>query len=129
MDIILLSGAPNSGKTTTMNLVYSDLITRGATVVAPKIIVGGNPLDFECVLKYKGKSVAIFSMGDYLHECWSAVIKYAYCDKLILAYSDKFAKNLAPIVGNCHNHVVVSKSQGNAATNNPKDTAIIVAHI
>ncbi|MEJ2795170.1 hypothetical protein WAE56_17325 [Iodobacter sp. LRB] len=129
MDIILLCGDLNTGKTTTMNLVYSDLITKGATVVVPKVTVGGNPLDFECVLIYKGKLVAIFSMGDYLHECWSAAIKYAYCDKLILAYSNKFERNLATVVGNCQNHVVVTKLSGNAAMNNPNDAAIIVAHI
>ncbi|MDW5419272.1 hypothetical protein R6242_22115 [Iodobacter sp. CM08] len=78
MDMILLFGDPNSGKTTTMNLVYSDLIAKGATVVEPKMQVGGNPLDFECVLKYQEKLIAIFSMGDYLHECYSAIIKYAY---------------------------------------------------
>ena len=129
MDISLLCGDPNSGKTTTMNLVYSDLIAKGATIVGPKMQTGENPLDFECILKYNGKLIAIFSMGDYLHECWSAVIKYAYCDKLILAYSDKFTRSLATVVGHCHNHHVITKSRGNAATNNPSDAAIIVAHV
>lgn len=129
MDLILLSGNPSAGKTTTMNLVYNELIGKGAATVVPKTQVGGNPQDFECVVKYKGKHIAMFSMGDYLHECCCAIIKYAYCDKLILAYNNKFTRDLAAVVAKCQNHKVVSKSRGNAVVNNQKDAAIIVSYI
>ncbi len=129
MDIILLSGRPSSGKTTTINLVYNTLAAQGAAVVVSKALLGGNPNDFECVLKYNGKQVAIYSMGDYLHTCCLAVIKYAYCDKLILAYSNKFKQNLAIEVGKCPNHRVVPKSHGNAAVNNQYDASIVVSYI
>jgi hypothetical protein len=129
MDIILLCGAPDSGKTTTMNLVYNDLVANGATVVVSKTQLGANRLDFECVLDYKGKLVAIFSMGDYLSECWSAVIQYAYCDKIVLAYNNKFKKDLAAIVGKVPNHTIVNKSAGNAAISNQSDAATILTHI
>ena len=129
MDIVLLSGKQNSGKTETINLVYGILIAKGANVVIPKMQVGGNPRDFECVLELKGKNIAIYSMGDYLCYCWSAVIKYAYCDKLIMAYNDKFKQNLSAYVGSCSNHKVVPKSYGSASVNNQNDASTVVSHI
>lgn len=129
MDIILLSGSPNSGKTTTMNVVYNDLISKGATVVQRKVQVGGNAADFECIVKYKGKLVAMYSMGDYLIHCCFAAVRYASCDKLILAYNNKFKQDLAAVVASCKNHIVITKSPGNPASSNQKDATTVVSKI
>lgn len=135
MDIILLSGEPNSGKTTTMNLVYDELIRKGARTVEPRVQIGGKEEDFECLIDHGGNLIAIFSMGDYLYECCSAVIKYAHCDKLILAYSNKFAHNLAAVLESCPNHKVVIKSylrQSNEKSRdsaNARDAAAVISYI
>lgn len=129
MDIILLSGNSNSGKTTTMNVVYEELISKGATVVRSKVQVGGNVRDFECVVKYKGKLVAMYSMGDYLMHCCFAAVRYASCDKLVLAYNNRFKQDLAAIVASCQNHSVIRKSGGNPASSNQKDAAAVISRI
>ncbi|MES2671683.1 MAG: hypothetical protein V4673_14865 [Pseudomonadota bacterium] len=129
MDIILLSGNSNSGKTTTMNVVYEELISKGATVVRSKVQVGGNIKDFECVLKYKGKLVAMCSMGDYLMHCCFAAVRYASCDKLVLAYNNRFKQDLAAVVASCQNHSVIRKSGGNPASSNQKDAATVISRI
>ena len=129
MDIILLSGDPNSGKTTTMNVVYDELISKGATVAQHKEQVGGNVKDFECILNYKGKSIAICSMGDYLMHCCFAAVRYASCDNLILAYNNKFKQDLAAVVASCKNHSVIRKSGGNHAASNKKDAAAVISKI
>ena len=129
MDIILLSGNPNSGKTTTLNVVYDELILKGATVVRRKLQVGVYETDFECVLKYKGKKVAIYSMGDYLMHCCFAAVRYASCDKLVLAYNNRFKQDLAAVVASCQNHIVISKSRGDPASSNRKDAAAIISRI
>jgi broad-specificity NMP kinase len=91
MKIILLSGAPNCGKTTTLNLVY-DQMTSGMPSLPTKTRIGENPMDFECEFDYKEKRVAIFTVGDYLYSITKpnlreAVIKYSRVDVLILAHS------------------------------------------
>lgn len=131
MKIILLSGQPNTGKTTTLNDLYNDLIAKGASVHIVKLPLGGKSSnDFECVLKISGKLVAIYSMGDYIASCYEAIIKYAYCDVLVLAYSDKFKNSIATVVGSCPHHVVVNKTIGsNQVQNNQMDVATISSNI
>jgi hypothetical protein len=89
MSIILLSGQPNTGKTTTINLVYDELIRQGALVKKKKKQLGNNKMDFECVLEYQNKIIAIYSMGDDHRLCERAVKTYRNCNFLILAYSAK----------------------------------------
>ena len=128
MKIILLSGQPNTGKTTVFNDLYTTLVSSGASVHTGKTSVGGNPLDFECILSVTVtgvvKSVAIYSMGDYHESVYHAIIKYSHCDVLVLAYSDKFVRNIASFVSSLPHHVVVSKTSNNSA-----DVATIVSHI
>lgn len=91
MKVIMLSGYGSSGKTTTLNMVYDELIRLGATVVRPKSGLGTDPKDFECVLNYRHKNVAIFTMGDYYIETIHAMSYYEgmSCDVLIVANSNK----------------------------------------
>lgn len=129
MKIVLLSGKPNTGKTTTLNLVYNSLLSSSAHILQPRSILGSNPNDFECILSYTGKVVAIYSAGDLISDCYSAIVKYCYCDTLVLAYSDKFSNSLAQLVSACPMHVVINKSHGNPSTNNINDCSLVIQNI
>lgn len=59
MQIIVLIGKPNCGKTTTCRSLYNGLISCGAELL--KLNVG---VDFSCSLKFCDKKVAIKSAGD-----------------------------------------------------------------
>jgi hypothetical protein len=125
MKIILLSGAPHSGKTTTLNLVYNQM-TSGMPSLPTKTNPGGSSRDFECVFVYRGKQVAIFTMGDVLYRLTEAVIKYIHVDVLILAHSTggSTRNTFAASVGKYPPHVVVQKTN-----NNQQDCATIISHV
>lgn len=125
----MLSGAPNSGKTTTLNDLYNHLIGVGASVLVAKSKLGGSPLDFECTLNINGKLVAIYTMGDYKECCYKAAVKYAFCDTLVLAYSDKFSNSIAAFLNSIPGHVVIHKSIGNPSTVNSADVIAISNNI
>lgn len=112
MKIIMLAGESNSGKTQTLNGVY-DCIVNSSQIVQAKSQVGGNEDDFECVLKYKNKHIALYTMGDYLSACYEAIIKYADKDILLMAYNIQFAAGLDKTVKKNKNHIVVNKTKNN----------------
>jgi len=65
MKIIVLYGNKNTGKTTTMGMVYAALISDGASVLTFSAVYDKKPTnDFEAILGYKGKQIAICSYGD-----------------------------------------------------------------
>jgi tRNA uridine 5-carbamoylmethylation protein Kti12 len=115
MKIILLSGKPNTGKSTTLNLLYDKLTKNGVTNIITNKSILGNPVqkDFECVVTYNNKNIAIFSMGDYYGPFIDAIIKYSNCYALILAYNETFAKKLDKIIGSYSHHCVIKKSSSN----------------
>jgi hypothetical protein len=113
MKLILLSGKPQTQKTTTLNLLYDEIIKNGGNVLVPKKQVGGNKNDFTCVLKYKSKKIVIYTMGDYLWGCVETIIEYSNVDILIMAYSDKFSYNLSSIVSKYNHHSIVHKTNFN----------------
>ncbi len=124
MRIILLSGKPNTGKTTTLNIVYNDLVNQGGITIKNKLQLGKNPMDFKTILKYHGKTVAIFSMGDYYWQCRRAINDYAKCNYLILAYSDKFKWNLKDAIARDPKNCVIAKTSNNAEDANAVISAI-----
>jgi tRNA uridine 5-carbamoylmethylation protein Kti12 len=89
MKIILLSGKPHSGKSTALNLLCNKLLECDNWDITPNL---DQELG-ECVLEHDGKTVAIVADGDTYHWLVEAIVKYAYCDVLVLAYSDKFARS------------------------------------
>jgi hypothetical protein len=96
MTVIMLKGPGSCGKTTTLNLVYEELIRAGAAITKDRAQLGANPKDFAVELSYaqKGaaKKVAIFSMGDYAKEVIKAMKKFAGIgfDVLIIACNEDF---------------------------------------
>jgi len=112
MKIILLSGKPNTGKSTTLNLLFNELTQNGTKNIVSDKKELGNPAqkDFECVVSYKGKEIAIFCMGDYYSVFIDVLIKYANCDVLVLAYNETFAKKLDKLIEDCDYHCVIRKT-------------------
>lgn len=129
MKVILLSGPSNSGKTTTLTLVYDELIRLGATVIRPKSPLGGDPADFECVVSYAGKVVAIFTMGDFAIEVVHAMSYYEGmgCDALIVANSNKSW----PVwrLGRYPGSVSLSKTLPLSNASNDNDKRFIISHV
>ena len=101
MKIIMLAGQENTGKSTTFNLLYDAIVSEIGEkgIIKPKETLG-NPKnkDFECLIRYKEKNIALFSMGDYDDICFKAIVKYSNCDTLVLAYSTKFPVKLDNLV-------------------------------
>lgn len=97
MKVIMLTGPANSGKTTTLNLVYDSLMSLpGAQQVRQKRQLGGNPNDFECVIHVAlipnalPLNIAFYTMGDYAIEVSCAMAYYdgMGVDRLIVANSN-----------------------------------------
>jgi tRNA uridine 5-carbamoylmethylation protein Kti12 len=115
MKIILLSGKPRTGKSTTFNLLFNELTQNGAkNIISDKKELGNSiNKDFKCVVSYKGKEIAIFSMGDIYSAFIKAIIEYSNRDVLVLAYSEKFAKELGEFIRGFSYHCVIRKTSSN----------------
>ena len=84
MKIIVVKGNPNSGKTSSIRLVYDILLYLGAEIdIARKY--GKIHIDFDTELLYNGKRIAISSAGDVLKNMHSTISKHQDCDILIMA--------------------------------------------
>lgn len=95
MQIIVLKGNSNTGKTITLNLVYDIFLQRGATLISDKQTIG-NPKqnDFEVIVEWKSKKIGFFTMGDYSTYLANAIYRYEEldCDILICAISTNTPK-------------------------------------
>jgi hypothetical protein len=83
----MLSGEHDCGKTTTLNLVY-DSIKQSADIIEEKTTIGKpEDKDFECIIRYNGKIVAFYTLGDISHAVCNAFKKYddLSCDILVCA--------------------------------------------
>jgi len=88
MKIIVLEGIPTTGKTTTVGMVFAALLSNGANQISFTPL--NMPNDFEAVVNYQNKKVAIYSQGDTLRDCYAAINKFAQTmDVLVIAYSTK----------------------------------------
>lgn len=84
MKIIVIKGNPNSGKTTSIRLVYDLLLYKGAKIDKPRNS-GKTYADFDTELLYNGKRIAISSAGDLLKNIHKTVSDHDGCDILITA--------------------------------------------
>jgi predicted peroxiredoxin len=65
MEIIVLTGESNNGKTSSLVLAYEKFITiSGGTGTEFKHIGAVNQRDFTDIVPYQGKKIAFFTMGD-----------------------------------------------------------------
>lgn len=136
MRIIMLYVPSSSGKTTTINMVYTSILST-SSIVCPRQPLGGDPNDFEAVLDYsiKGitKKVAFFSMGDFAYEVFHAMSFYEGmgCDVLVCACNNRFnipIKRLNDRYNGIHPPVykTVSTSSANQQADNSRDANIII---
>ncbi|GHT46630.1 hypothetical protein AGMMS49965_24300 [Bacteroidia bacterium] len=64
MKVIMLKGKDDSGKTTTLNLVYDEYYSdKGVSSV--KKALGDSSKDFSAHIIYKGKLIVFYTEGDY----------------------------------------------------------------
>ena len=125
----MLTGGPGSGKTTTLNMVYDELVDSGkATVISPKKRFGC-PEDFRCILQYGDKKVGMFTEGDYAEDIIYAIgyCEGAGCDVLLVANRNK-ARPLARVSGDSSN-VVLEKTMPLSDASNLTDMNRILQHI
>jgi hypothetical protein len=141
MKIIVLEGGTNTGKTTTMGVVFVALHMNGGKVNTFTPLNTPSGMDFEAVLDYpdptdekKTLKVAMYSKGDNIYDCNAAIKKYLQhsppIDVLIIAFSKKvrplhFPPNNQPIkVQKTVASPTISEVQANA-----NDGYQIICHI
>ncbi|ADQ83002.1 hypothetical protein J5295_08785 [Riemerella anatipestifer] len=89
MKLIVLERDSNTGKTTTIGLLYEKLLNNGGASTN-KQPLGGGPNDFsDIVINYKSLKIAIFTMGDYSTAISKAIVHYDNlgCDFFICSLS------------------------------------------
>lgn len=111
MKLIVLEGNSETGKTTTLGMVY-DLLTKGMTPFPAKTLLGGDPNDFECIVNYNGQQIAFYTMGDYSNYLSNAITRYYSqgCDIFICALSTNTSKINANKKINRYNGHRISKT-------------------
>lgn len=117
MKIIALKGIQNSGKTSTINILYSLLLNNGAKQIPNKFKYLENN-DFIDVLEYPSLSViiGIVSQGDYINGKFSVRRHLEYlesCDCDITICSCTTGKEKTKIITfiEAYDHVFISKTQ------------------
>ncbi|MGG1921689.1 hypothetical protein AB1278_07755 [Chryseobacterium sp. NRRL B-14798] len=130
MRIIALKGKGNSGKSTTLNLVYDSLINIQGNRSTPKKILG-NPVqrDFECIVtRINQTTIGFYTMGDYSKYTLQAINAFQLLnvDILILATNSKFKKPTRRINQFPNSHIIMKsipnvKSTVNMNAENQKD--------
>lgn len=130
MRIIALRGGNSTGKTTTLNIVYNDLINKGAQIITPKSQLGGNKKDFESTISYNGLIISFYTMGDFAKKLKEAITKYDNnkIDIFICASNTKFVTPIKLILKHKNNLVTKSLSTSikNQKIENIKDSKIIL---
>lgn len=112
MRIIVLQGMPNTGKTSTLNLVYNMLVPNGGGVSTNRQALGGDPNDFSDIVLRGNQRISFFTMGDYSTHLSNAVYNYLAqgCDILFCALSVNTTKQIANNTLNRHNATRINKA-------------------
>ncbi len=115
MRIILLRGTENSGKTSTLRLVYAQLYT-SKDHETKKQFVEGNHNDFTCSFTLAGKTIAIYTMGDCPSAISDAITSYTdTCDILVCASRyGKIYNTIRPTVDKYDKSAVLIEKTNNA---------------
>lgn len=111
MRIIILIGINDTGKSQTLNLLYHQLITRGAQSHNDRVVLGDPAQnDFSETITWNNLKIRFFTMGDYPLYLRAGIIDAANanCDLLICACS----RFTATLIGYFQQHVLqfVSKT-------------------
>jgi septum formation inhibitor-activating ATPase MinD len=93
MEVIMLTGDSNKGKTATLHFVHEILVNNGAKTTLVEHVGSKDQRDFSSVLKYKDKTkektIKIFSMGDVKNALRKTLSDTTY-DLLICACNNVF---------------------------------------
>lgn len=124
MDILVLVGLHNIGKTPTVDLVYKMVLADGGKSTG-RVNDSEHPGDFYDVVNYKNKKIAFYSLGDYSTFLADAIYYYANekCDVLICACSTNRPMVKAKAALNNYNTTRIKKTiapskSGEEAINN-----------
>jgi len=126
MEIIVLKGKSNTGKSETLNIVYQLMLLFGYSQVPGHFRVLGNSQNHDCIdiLKKNGVRVGIFTMGDYgdyeeypkeviLGDIVQDLIKYLEsngCAKAVIACNTELIEALE-FIGNYTPHIHIVDKQ------------------
>ena len=110
MKVIALLGPADSGKTTTINLVYNKVLAAGGISTFWQAIAG-RAGDFEAVVDFKGQKVAFYSDGDYANRTKDVIRKYdaAKADVMICATNSRFSTPI-PFISRFAAHHIINKT-------------------
>lgn len=111
MKIIVIKGNPNSGKTTSIRLVYDLLLYKGAKIDKPRNS-GKIYADFDTELLYNEKRVAITSAGDVLKNIHKTVSDHDGCDILITASRNFKQSSLDEIISDYDVEYIKKEKRG-----------------
>lgn len=112
MRIIVLQGMPDTGKTSTLNLVYDMLVPNGGGVSTNRQPLGGDPRDFSDIVVRGTQRIAFFTMGDFSTYLANAIYDYDRqgCNVLVCALSSNNAKIRANNALNQFNTTRINKT-------------------
>lgn len=113
MELIVLKGDGNVGKTETINIVYQLMLSNGYTQVAGYLEDLGKD-DFVDVLYNGSQKIGIVSQGDYAIGTYSVKnhlirLQNAGCDKAICACTNGKPKIINAING--YIHTIINKTK------------------
>lgn len=134
MRIIVLEGLHDRGKTSTLNILFYDLLASGA-VMNPRTPLGGDPNDFESEGDYLGQKIAIYTMGDMSSPLRTAVYDFSSkgVDVLICALSTNSNMSWANSAINHFTNIRYPKTETSLLTNrtavNRADASILFSLI
>ncbi|MFG0591009.1 hypothetical protein ACF8C4_07730 [Myroides odoratimimus] len=118
MRIIVLQGMPDTGKTSTLNLVYNMLVPNGGGTPTNRQPLGGGPNDFSDIVIRSNQRIAFYTMGDYSTYLANAIYDYDRqgCDVLVCALSTNTAKVRANTALNLFSATRINKTIAPNAT-------------
>jgi hypothetical protein len=109
MKVIMLLGDTNKGKTTTLNMLYDSEYLAEKNIIEPKKQIRPRPDDFECIIEYKKKHIAFYTMGDILKWLTDAYARYnTKCNYLICACNTRFKNTNKKI--RYYPHIIIDKT-------------------
>lgn len=118
MRVIVLQGMPNTGKTSTLNIVYDMLVPNGVGVSTNRQSLGGDPGDFSDIVIEGTQRIAFYTAGDASTFLANAIYDYNRqgCDVLFCALSTNTPKVRANTALNQFNVSRINKTIAPNAT-------------